>query len=364
MSAYATPEWLQAHLDDPDVRVLEASIAKETYDGAHIPGAQWVDFHRDLLRNGDESSGYILTPEQYAGLMSRLGVTPQTTVVWYGDRHSSYAIRGFWMMDFYRHPGAVHVLEGGRERWLAEGRPTTADIAAIEPAVYPVPADHDDASRAEWQRVRHAIESPTMVVFDVRSQDEYDGTSVRAARGGHIPGAVHLEWTGATAGDNVLKPESELREMYESRGVTPDKEIIAHCQLRDPRRTHLVRAEARPRLPERPQLRRFLAGVGQPRRPPHRAVTSTQLLPSSLQPPRSVRVDLVQAIVADAEVVRDLVPDDARDALAQVRFVGGDALQRAAEDHNAVGQRHVVVRAAARQRHAAVDPEQHAPHRR
>ena len=114
MSAYVSTAWLEEHLHDPHVRVVEASIAKESYDAAHIPGATWVDFHRDLLRNGDESSGYVLTPEQYAGLMGSLGIAPDSVVVWYGDRHSSYAMRGFWMMDRYGHSGGVHVLEGGR----------------------------------------------------------------------------------------------------------------------------------------------------------------------------------------------------------------------------------------------------------
>ncbi|MEX0750171.1 MAG: rhodanese-like domain-containing protein, partial [Dehalococcoidia bacterium] len=110
MSALVDPDWLQARLDDPAVRILESSVDKASYDGGHIPGARWID-HLELLRNGDESSGLVLTPEQYAATMSRLGVTPATTVVWYGDRHSSYATRGFWMMDYYAHPGGVHVLE-------------------------------------------------------------------------------------------------------------------------------------------------------------------------------------------------------------------------------------------------------------
>jgi thiosulfate/3-mercaptopyruvate sulfurtransferase len=231
MQAYVTTEWLGAHLDDPSVRVIEASIAKETYDAAHIPGAQWVDFHRDLLRNGDESSGDILTPEQYAALMRRLGIAPDTTAIWYGDRHSTYAIRGFWTMGFYQHPGPVHVLEGGRERWLAEGRPMTTAVPAITPASYPAPGAEDASNRATWQRVCDAIGAPDTVVLDVRSREEYEGTNVRAARGGHVPGAVNLEWTQATAGDNVLKSPDELRAMYESAGVTPDKEVIAHCQL-------------------------------------------------------------------------------------------------------------------------------------
>lgn len=231
VQAYADPAWLEAHLSDPTICVIEASIDKATYDDAHIPGARWVDHYSDLLRNGDESSGLILTPEQYAALMEHLGIAPETTVVWYGDRHSSYAMRGFWTMDFYAHRGAVHVLEGGRERWVAERRPLTRDVPSVARSTYPVPAITRDANRATLEQVRHAIGAGGKIILDVRAPDEYDGTNVRAARAGHIPGAVNIEWTDATAGDNVLRPEAELRAMYEGAGVTPDKEVIAHCQL-------------------------------------------------------------------------------------------------------------------------------------
>jgi thiosulfate/3-mercaptopyruvate sulfurtransferase len=225
------PEWLQARLGDPDVRVIEASIDKASYDEAHIPGAQWCDHFADLLRSGNDSAGHVLTPAQFAALMSRYGIGPRTTVVWYGDRHNSYAIRGLWTMDYYRHPGPVHVLDGGRERWLAEGRPIAREVTPPAPAAYPEPAPADETNRATWEQVRDAIGAPDRVILDVRARDEYDGTNARAKRGGHIPGAVNVEWTEATAGDNVLKPPEELRAMYEGAGVTPDKQVIAHCQL-------------------------------------------------------------------------------------------------------------------------------------
>ncbi|MBI2723746.1 MAG: sulfurtransferase [Chloroflexi bacterium] len=231
MSALISPEDLQRRLTEPTLRVLESSIARATYDAGHIPGALWVESHGDLLVNGDESSGMNLRPAQFAALMRRLGITTEATVVWYGDRHSSYAIRGFWMMDYFQHPGDVFVLDGGRERWAAEGRPLTTEIPVVAPADYPEPAQWSLANEASWQDVRAAIGHPDRVVLDVRSREEYTGTSVRAARGGHIPGAAHIEWTEATAGPNVLKDESALRAMYEAQGVTPDKSVIAHCQL-------------------------------------------------------------------------------------------------------------------------------------
>jgi thiosulfate/3-mercaptopyruvate sulfurtransferase len=231
VSVLVTPEWLEQHLGDPDLRVLESSIEKATYDAAHIPGALWVEPHGDLLRNGDESSGYPPTAEQFSALMRRFGIGPRTTVVWYGDRNNVYAIRGYWTMDYYRHPGHVHVLDGGRERWLREGRPVTSEVVEPPAAAYPAPTSANTENEATWQDVRDAIDRAGEVILDVRSLDEYAGRSVRAARGGHIPGAVNVEWTEAVAGDNVLKPVDELRRMYEDAGVTPDRDVITHCQL-------------------------------------------------------------------------------------------------------------------------------------
>lgn len=230
-SPFVSTQWLEDHLGDPNIRVIEAGIAKAAYEEAHIAGAQWVDHFGDLLRNGDQSSGDVLTPDQFAALMRRLGISSGSTVVAYGDRHNSYAIRFFWTLDYYQHSGETYVLEGGRERWLAESRPVTSEPSHVVPAAYVTPIAWTNESRATWQEVQAAIDSPQGVILDVRSGDEYTGAAVRANRGGHIPNAVNIEWTDATAGDNVLKPEGDLRALYEGLGVTPDKGIIAHCQL-------------------------------------------------------------------------------------------------------------------------------------
>jgi thiosulfate/3-mercaptopyruvate sulfurtransferase len=231
MSGLVSPDWLEARLGDPNVRIVETSIAKESYDLAHVPGALWVDAHADLLLNGNDSSGHVITPEQYAALMGRLGIGPDATVVWYSDGQSRFAMRGFWTMDYYGHPGGCFVLDGGRERWLVENRSVSNKEETVVRAVYPAPTAVDRENAASWQDVSAAIGSSATVILDVRTQGEYDGSDVRSARGGHIPGAVHVEWLDATAGNNVLKSTDELRALYESRGVTPDREVIAHCQL-------------------------------------------------------------------------------------------------------------------------------------
>jgi thiosulfate/3-mercaptopyruvate sulfurtransferase len=231
VSALVTPAWLQERLGDPHLRIIESSTDRAMYDEGHIPGAQWIDPYGPLLIDGDNSRGNVITPRQFAELMSRLSIEPATTVVFYGNGHSRYAMRGHWTLGYYRHPGAFDVLDGGRERWIAEGRPLTADV--VEPAAtpYPEPRDIDRSDEASWEDVRDAIGQRDALIVDVRTPGEYEGSDVRSARGGHIPGAVHFEYTDATAADNVLRPPDELRRMFEERGITPDKEIIAHCQL-------------------------------------------------------------------------------------------------------------------------------------
>lgn len=231
MSAYVSGAWLEQRLGEPRVRVLESSVEKATYDGGHIPGAMWVDPHIDVLRNHDESTGLVLTAEQFAALMSRLGIAPDDAVVWYGDRHSAHAMRGFWMMSYYRHPGGAHVLEGGRERWAKDGRPLTADVETPAPASYRPPRSTDESIRATWRDVHDAIGAADAIVLDCRNDEEYAGLSERANRSGHVPGAAHIEWTEATAGDNGTKSELELRAMYEAAGVAPERRVITHCQL-------------------------------------------------------------------------------------------------------------------------------------
>jgi thiosulfate/3-mercaptopyruvate sulfurtransferase len=134
-------------------------------------------------------------------------------------------------MDYYLHPAPVYVLDGGRERWLSEHRPTTSEASSITPTNYLVPSAIDASNRATLEEVRTAIDDPARVILDVRARDEFDGTNIRAARGGHVPGAAHVEWTDATADANVLRSPDELRALYASQGITLDKEIIAYCQL-------------------------------------------------------------------------------------------------------------------------------------
>ncbi|HXF52080.1 MAG TPA: sulfurtransferase [Dehalococcoidia bacterium] len=225
-----TTDWLARHLDDRDVRVVETGTDRATtYDEGHVPGALWVDPHTELLREGDESSGEVITPQQFAALMSRLGVTPSTLVVAYGDQGGRHATRLFWTCRMYGHD-AVCVVDGGREAWLAEGRPVTRETPVVTPTAYPVPEPRPGFDITA-EEIRDRLGRPDFVVLDVRTPEEYRGEDVRAARGGHIPGAILIPWTATLTEDYHLKPLDELRALFRDAGVTPDRTVAVHCQL-------------------------------------------------------------------------------------------------------------------------------------
>lgn len=225
-----TTAWLADHLDDRGVRIVETGTDRATtYDEGHIPGALWVDPHAELLREGDERSGEVITPQQFAALMSRLGITPSTLIVAYGDQGGRHATRLFWTCRLYGHD-AVCVVQGGREAWLAEGHPVTRETAAVSLTAYPVPQPRPGFDITA-EEIRDRLGQSDFVVLDVRTPEEYRGEDVRAARGGHIPGAVLIAWTAALTEDFRLRPVEELRALFCDAGVTPDRAIAVHCQL-------------------------------------------------------------------------------------------------------------------------------------
>lgn len=223
-------EWLAGHLDTPGVRIVETGTGREsTYDRGHLPGAVWVDPHAELLREGDESSGEAITAEQFAALMSRIAVTPSTLIVAYGDEGGRHATRLFWTCRMYGHD-AVCVVDGGREAWQAEGRPMTLDEPSLTPAKYPIPKPRPGFDITA-EEIRERLAQPGFIVLDVRTPEEYRGEDVRAARGGHIPGAKLLPWTLALTSDKRLRPVEELRELLRDAGIPPSATVAVHCQL-------------------------------------------------------------------------------------------------------------------------------------
>jgi thiosulfate/3-mercaptopyruvate sulfurtransferase len=137
--ALVSTDWVAQRLGQRGPRVIEASHEPELYDQWHLPGALKIDWKRDLIEEEDESSGKVPDPERFAALARRLGVWPEDTLVFYGDKGGRHAARALWMFEYYRHPGDLHLMNGGREQWEREGRPTSTDAPSVEPSGYAVP---------------------------------------------------------------------------------------------------------------------------------------------------------------------------------------------------------------------------------
>lgn len=196
----------------------------------HIEGAHHVPRSVFLnTRNGVKS--LVPTSTAFETLMERLGITPETTVVTYAEDNNPYAARLAWTLRYYGHEKTL-VLDGGYEKWAAENRPTTLiPTMAATPSHYRVSVP--GKARAEADYVLTQLGNPSVVIWDTRTAQEYDGSDMRADRGGHIPGATHLDWTELqheVDGVKVLKSESEIRALLSSRGITDGQEVIAHCQ--------------------------------------------------------------------------------------------------------------------------------------
>lgn len=220
--------WLAEHLQDENVRVLDVSSKREVYGEGHIPGALFIDWKKDLANPDDPVRGQVPSKEQFEALMGRLGITKDTTVILYDDTNNLFAARAFWVLKYYGHKDA-RVLNGGRKKWQAEGRNLVQDVPDVQATTYQA-EEPDTAIRATWERVLDSLESESVSIVDARSPREYAGQDVRAARGGHIPSAVNLEWRNQMNPDGTFKSVSELAQWYEKAGVTRDKQVITYCQ--------------------------------------------------------------------------------------------------------------------------------------
>ncbi len=225
--------WLEEHLDNPVVRVVEVDENPALYAEAHIPGAIGFDWKTDLQ---DPVRRDFLGPEAFGALLGSRGISNAHLVVLYGDRNNWFAAYTYWYLKYYGH-NAVKLLNGPREKWIAEGRSTTKDVPRHAPRVFS--ADHPDESiRAHRHEVIAALGGPTRLV-DVRSPQEFTGEVVAmegyehegAQRAGHIPGARSVPWALAVRKDGTFKSAEDLRELYTSRGVLNSDPIIAYCRI-------------------------------------------------------------------------------------------------------------------------------------
>ncbi len=231
-----TTDWLAERLDTPGLVVVESDEDVLLYEQGHIPGAVKVDWHTDLQ---DPVTRDYLDGEGFAQLMRRKGIARDDTVVFYGDNHNWWATYALWVFTLFGHPD-VRVLDGGRAKWIAEGRPLTRERPDRPATDYPVVARDDAAIRAFKDEVEaHQRRGGPLV--DVRSPEEYRGERTHmpdypqegALRAGHIPGAVNVPWKQAVAEDGTFKPVDELRDLYEQQQglAASDDEVIAYCRI-------------------------------------------------------------------------------------------------------------------------------------
>ena len=241
-SAYANPravvetEWLAKHLDSPSIRIVESNEDVLLYDTGHIPGAVHIDWRSDL--NDPVQRDYI-GPEKFAEVCSRHGIGPKTTVVFYGDKSNWWSCYALWVFRLFGHK-KVKILDGGRDKWKAEGRPMTREKPTYPAVEYPAPAKRNDTKiRAFYaQALKHANSRKPMI--DVRSPGEYRGEITHmpeypqegVLRGGHVPGARSVPWKTAANDDGTFKTAPELKQIYtENLGLKPDNDIVAYCRI-------------------------------------------------------------------------------------------------------------------------------------
>jgi thiosulfate/3-mercaptopyruvate sulfurtransferase len=229
------PEWVADHLDDPAVRVVESNEDPLVYPAGHIRGAVEIDWTRDL--NDPLRRDYV-DGKAFAALMARLGISPQTTVVLYGDKNNWWAAYTYWVMQLFGHTHAK-LMDGGRLKWTQDGRELVRDVPQVAAVDYPAPQRDDRRIRAFRRQVAEHVDRRGQLV-DVRSPEEYTGQRVHmpdypnegALRAGHIPGAKNVPWARAVNVDGTFKDAEELRALYlEGQGLDPEAPTIAYCRI-------------------------------------------------------------------------------------------------------------------------------------
>ena len=238
---YANPdvlvstEWVAAHLNDKNIRLLESNEDVLLYDTGHIPGSQKIDWQEDL---NDAVVRDYLGQQQFQTLMEQLGISNDTTIVFYGDKSNWWATYAFWVFQLFGHTNAK-VMDGGRLKWVDEGRELKTDKPSYPAASYRAPARNDAAIRAMREQVL-AHQQAGLPLVDVRSPAEYKGELLHMAdypqegslRGGHIAGARSVPWARAANDDGTFKSADDLRAIYEEeQGLSSGDNIVAYCRI-------------------------------------------------------------------------------------------------------------------------------------
>jgi thiosulfate/3-mercaptopyruvate sulfurtransferase len=226
-------QWVEDHLDDDSIRIVEVDENPALYVEAHIPGAIGFDWQKDLQ---DQVKRDFLGPEDFGKLFGSNGVSNDHTVVLYGDRNNWFAAYTYWYLKYYGHD-RVLLMNGPREKWIEEGRPTSTD-APSHPAATFEASEPDRSIRAMRDEMLQLVGTDTRLV-DVRSPQEFSGQLIAMAgyeqegaqRAGHIPGAISVPWAQAVQEDGTFKSADQLRELYESKGALDGNDIVAYCRI-------------------------------------------------------------------------------------------------------------------------------------
>jgi thiosulfate/3-mercaptopyruvate sulfurtransferase len=229
-----TTEWLAEHLNDEGVVVAEVDENPDLYDEGHIPGAIKLHWRDDLQ---DPVERDLVEREVFERLMGGRGISNDTTLVVYGDKNNWFAAYAYWYLKIYGHED-VRIVDGGRQKWIDEGRELTTDVPTRPPARYQA-KERDETIRAFRDAVRDGIGAGQKALVDVRSPQEYSGELIAppgyeqegAQRAGHIPTAESIPWAQAVRDDGTFKSADELRQLYESKGISADKEVTAYCRI-------------------------------------------------------------------------------------------------------------------------------------
>jgi thiosulfate/3-mercaptopyruvate sulfurtransferase len=226
-------DWVAQHLNDPGLRIVEVDVDTAAYEQGHVPNALAWNWTTELC---DTLVRDIIPKDKFEALMGRSGVGNDTTVILYGDNNNWFAAWALWQMKVYGHKD-VRIMNGGRKKWLAEGRELASTTPSVPSVTYRA-SDADVSIRAFLPEVQEAVKKGSAALVDVRSPAEFTGEILAppglpetCQRGGHIPGAKSIPWGKACNEDGTFKSVPELQQLYGGAGITPDRAVIAYCRI-------------------------------------------------------------------------------------------------------------------------------------
>lgn len=228
-----TTDWASSNLNAEGVRFVEVDVDTESYESGHIPGAVGWNWKTELQ---DQLRRTIASREDFQELLRESGIEKDTTVVLYGDNNNWFAAWAYWLLKYYGHE-YVRILDGGRKKWKAEDRELTTEVPDYDRTDYTITEVHT-RYRTFRDEIKERLNSNDFGLVDVRSPEEFKGEIIApegvkelSQRAGHIPGASNIPWSKAVNEDGTFKSREQLKRIYESEGITPDKEIVAYCRI-------------------------------------------------------------------------------------------------------------------------------------